>query len=299
MGLLDGKVAVITGSSRGFGLSMAEEFARQGAAVVVSSRSAEAVAQAVAGIQAGGMRAGGLTCDVSDRMQVQALAEHALATFGALDIWVNNAGLSAPYGPTIHVFPERFAQVTQTNILGTYYGSLVAMRHFLGQRQGKLINILGRGERGPQPMQNAYAASKAWIKSFTLALAKEYKDSGVGVYAFSPGMMDTEMLLDVEVVRGYEARLKSFETVVQALSQPPQTPARQAAGLASAETDGRTGLVVRTLSTGGVIAGMLRMAGNRLLKRKGRPLDIHIHAVEAAFPLAKTNPTEEKNETSV
>jgi glucose 1-dehydrogenase len=282
MGLLDGKVAVITGSSRGFGLSMAEEFARQGAAVMVSSRSAEAVAQAVAGIQAGGMRVGGLTCDVSDRMQVQALAEHALATFGALDIWVNNAGLSAPYGPTIHVFPERFAQVTQTNILGTYYGSLVAMRHFLGQ-----------------PMQNAYAASKAWIKSFTLALAKEYKDSGVGVYAFSPGMMDTEMLLDVEVVRGYEARLKSFETVVQALSQPPQTPARQAAGLASAETDGRTGLVVRTLSTGGVIAGMLRMAGNRLLKRKGRPLDIHIHAVEAAFPLAKTNPTEEKNETSV
>ena len=181
MPLLNGKTAVITGSTRGFGLSMAQEFARQGAAVVVSSRSAEAVEQAVAGLRAGGVRASGLACDVSDLAQVQALAEHAIMTFGALDVWVNNAGLSAPYGPTIHVFPERFTQVTQTNVLGTYHGSLVAMRHFLEGGGGKLINILGRGERGPQPMQNAYASSKAWIKSFTLALAEEYKDSGVGV----------------------------------------------------------------------------------------------------------------------
>lgn len=284
MALLNGKTVVITGSTRGFGLSMAQEFAHQGAAVVVLSRSQAAVEEAVAVLLAAGGRASGLACDMSDLAQVQALADHAIKTFGALDVWVNNAGMSAPYGPTIHVSSERFVQVTQTNVMGTYHGSLVAMRHFLGQRGGKLINILGRGERGPQPMQNAYAASKAWIKSFTLALAKEYKDSGVGVYAFSPGMMDTEMLLDVEVVRGFEERLKPFEAVVQALSQPPDVPARQAARLASAETDGRTGLVVRSLTTGGVIAGMLRMGVNQVLNRPGRPLDIQIHPVDAAYP---------------
>ena len=93
------------------------------------------------------------------------------------------------------------------------------------------------------------------------------------------------MLLDVEVVRGYEERLKPFEAVVQALSQPPDVPARQASRLASAETDGRTGLVVRSLTTGGVIAGMLRMGVNRVLKRPGRPLDIKIHPVDTAYPL--------------
>jgi glucose 1-dehydrogenase len=158
----------------------------------------------------------------------------------------------------------------------------------LTQGRGKLINILGRGERGPQPMQNPYAASKAWIKSFTLALADEYKDSGVGVYAFSPGMMDTEMLLEVEVVHGYEERLASFETVVQALSQPPGIPALEAARLASAETDGRTGLLRRSLTAGGAMAGFLRTGVNRLLKRPSRPVEIHIRSIDPAFPDPKT-----------
>ena len=299
MALLEGKIAVITGGTRGFGLSMAQEFTRQGAAVVVCSRSQEAVDAAVAGLQTSGARASGLACDVGQLEQVQALAEHALQTFGVLDVWVNNAGLSAPYGPTVHINPERFVQVTQANLLGTYYGSLVAMRHFLGRGSGKLINILGRGERSPVPMQNPYAASKAWIKSFTLALAEEYKDSKVGVYAFSPGMMDTDMLLEVEVVRGFEDRLKSLEAVVQALSQPPEIPARRAARLASAETDGRTGLVVRSLTTGGVIARMLRMAANRALKRPGRPLEIRIQPVESAYPVKTGLSREVSDETSL
>jgi NAD(P)-dependent dehydrogenase (short-subunit alcohol dehydrogenase family) len=298
MGQLNEKTVVITGSTRGFGLSMAQEFARQGAAVVVSSRSQSAVDSTVAGLQSAGARASGLVCDVSKLEQMQALADHALVTFDSLDVWVNSAGLSAPYGPTVHVPAEVFVQVTQTNILGTYHGSLVAMRHFLGQHGGKLINILGRGERGPQPMQNPYAASKAWVKSFTLALAEEYKDSGVGVYAFSPGMMDTDMLLDVEVVRGYEDRLKSLESVVQALSQPPQVPAQRAVLLASAETDGHTGLVVRSLTTGGVIARMLRMAANGMLKRPGRALDIQIRVVDPAYPIHTSSTLEEGNEKS-
>jgi NAD(P)-dependent dehydrogenase (short-subunit alcohol dehydrogenase family) len=148
-------------------------------------------------------------------------------------------------------------------------------------------------------MQNAYAASKAWIKSFTLALAEEYKGSGVGIYAFSPGMMDTEMLLDVEVVSGYEDRLKSFKTVVQVLSQPPQAPAAQAAWLASAGTDGRTGLLLRSLTPRWMVGHMLRLGWDRLLKRPARSLEIQIRPVEAAFPLAAADIKEVKVETSI
>ena len=135
---------------------------------------------------------------MADATQVKALADLALSRFGRLDGWVNNAGLSAPYGPTLSVPPERFLQVIQTNIVGVYNGSFVAMQHFVGQGQGKLINIFGRGDTGPQPFQNAYASSKYWVSSFTRALAKEYKDSGVEVIGYNPGLVITDLLTDVE-----------------------------------------------------------------------------------------------------
>jgi NAD(P)-dependent dehydrogenase (short-subunit alcohol dehydrogenase family) len=202
-----------------------------------------------------------------------------VGAFGGFDVWVNNAGSEAPYGPTVHQMPERFIEVTHTNILGAYYGSLVAMQKFLAQGGGKLINILGRGERGPLPMQNAYGASKAWLKNFTLALAKEYQTSGVGIFALSPGMMDTDMLLNVEVVAGFEHRLKIFDKVVQTLSQPAELPAQKAVWLASSATDGKTGLLVRELTPFKMLALSLRLLGGAR-----RPLKINIRSVPAAFP---------------
>ena len=165
---LHGKIAVITGSTRGLGLAMAHAFAAQGARVVVSSRNAAAVTSAVTALRSAGGQASGQVCDVAELGQVRALMEHARSTFGVPDLWLNNAGLSAPYGPTVKVPPERFLQVLGTNVLGTYHGSLVAMEQLVLRRSGKLINLLGRGDRRPVPKQNAYASSKAWIRSFTL-----------------------------------------------------------------------------------------------------------------------------------
>jgi len=284
MSELDGKTAVVTGGTRGFGLAVAQAFACAGANVVICSRSPQAVAQAVDSLRALDVQAGGFACDVSDLDKVQALAKYATATFGGFDVWVNNAGISPPYGPTIHVQPEAFVRATQINMLGTYYGSLVAMRAFLALGKGKLINVLGVGDRKPQPMQNAYASSKAWILNFTKALAEEYKDSGVGVFAFNPGMMDTDLLLDVEVVQGYEKRLDALDTVMRILSQQPEVPARKAVWLASAETDGRTGLVVREMTSLKMLRGALGELTRRLLRRPGRPIDIQVTPVAAAFP---------------
>lgn len=268
MGSLENKVAVITGSTRGLGLAIAQAYAREGASVVAASRSAESVQKVVDSLQSQGARASGIACDVGELSQVEALAAHALDAFGQFDIWVNNAGISAPYGPTIHVQPEAFVRTVQTNVLGTYHGSIVAMQHFLPKGAGKLINILGRGSREPSPMQNAYAASKAWIRNFTLTLAREYKNSGVGIFAFNPGMMRTELLTRVEVVAGYEASLNPLATIIRMWATPPQAPARKAVWLASAATDGRTGLEVREMTairlSGGLLAeGLRRLAGKK------------------------------------
>jgi len=278
------KVAVITGATRGLGLAIAHAYGREGAAVVIASRSTEAVDEAVASLRAEGIQASGRPCDVADLAQVEALAGHAREAFGRLDIWVNNAGTAGIYGPTAHITAEAFTQVLQTNILGVYHGSLVAMRHFVPQGRGKLINVLGMGARRPAPLQNAYGSSKAWVRSFTLALAKEYADSGVGVFAFHPGMMRTAMLQRVDVIAGCEERLKVFETIVRMWANPPEVPARRAVWLASSATDGRTGLEVQATAAFHLLRGALRELWRRLLRRPGEPLEITIRTV----PPAKT-----------
>ncbi|MGE5138968.1 MAG: SDR family NAD(P)-dependent oxidoreductase [Rudaea sp.] len=283
MGLLDNRVAVITGGTRGFGLAVARAYAREGAAVVVTSRSEESVRQAVEMLRAQNGRASGIACDVSDLQQVRALSGHAHATFGPIDIWLNNAGLAGVYGPTMHVAPASFVSVTETNILGTYYGSLVAMQEFLARGRGKLINVTGRGAEGPVPLQNAYASSKAWIKSFTLALAREYKESGIGVFLLAPGMMTTEMLTQVEVVEGYEARLRVMPTILRMWASSPEVPAERAVWLASPSTDGKTGIQAKEMTPLRMIGGMVGEGLRRLRGRGDAPIQVGIKPVPPAI----------------
>lgn len=281
---LKDKIAVITGSTRGFGLAIAKAYGEAGAVVIVSSRTKKAVDNSVDMLKTAGFRAGGHVCDVAHLDQVKALQQYVLDTFGGVDIWVNNAGIAGPYGPTIHLDPEVFEAVTRINVLGTYHGSLVAMRHFLAEGHGTLINVLGRGARRPTPFQNAYASSKAWIKSFTLALAQEYEEHGVRVLAYNPGMMFTDLLLDVEVIEGYRERLDVFETIVRMWAQDPRVPARTMVRLAAGSA-GRSGAVVREMRLPTMIWGALREGLRRLFHRETEPLDMEIETTPAAFRL--------------
>jgi NAD(P)-dependent dehydrogenase (short-subunit alcohol dehydrogenase family) len=284
-GLLAAKVVVITGGTRGLGLAIAQAYAREGAAVVVASRTPSSVEQAVIDLNNEGLQASGQPCDVADLPQLEELAKHTLNTFGRLDVWVNNAGLSAAHGPTIDVPPEEVTQVIQTNILGAYHGSLVALRHFLLQGKGKLINVLGRGARQPVPYGNAYAASKAWLRSFTLALAKEYKDSGVGVYTFNPGLVDTDLLRKFRVIAGYEERAKLLKMVMRMWAKPPQVAARKALWIASDATDGRTGLDINLLGPAALVSGALREGARHLLRRPAPAIELNVISVPAALNL--------------
>jgi NAD(P)-dependent dehydrogenase (short-subunit alcohol dehydrogenase family) len=284
MELLAGKTAVITGGTRGFGLAIANLFGSEGAAVVVASRSAEAVEQAVAQLRQSGIRAAGQPCDVGQYEQVQGLVGLALREFGRLDIWVNNAAGVAPYGPTMAARREDFQRVIGSNISGVLNGSYAAMAHFLPAKNGKLINILGRGYNQPAPLQNAYGASKAWIRSFTLALAGETRLSGVGVYAINPGMMVTELLTNVEVLEGYEEKLKVMDTVVRMWALEPEIPARKVLWLASSATDGKTGLLISLTNPVTFLLGAVKEGLRRLSGRRAAPGTVKIKVIPASGP---------------
>ncbi len=292
MGALDGKVAVVTGSTRGLGLAIARAYAREGAAVVLCGRSRAELEQAVAEMTAHRQRASALVADVGELAEVKRVAAHAVATYGKLDVWVNNAGVAGVFGPTASLDPAVMARGVRTNILGVYYGSLVAIQQFQAQGTGgKLINMLGRGDRKPVRLQNAYAPTKAWVRSFTAALAKEYGGTGIGVYMLNPGLMDTALLRQVTVVRGFEEKVKPLATVMRLWANPPEVPAETAVWLASSATDGKTGVEKHTLTTAGILGGLLREAGRRALRRPAPEIALDIRAVEP-YDVWATDPAE-------
>ncbi len=279
MGVLSGKTAVVTGGTRGLGLAIATAFARAGADVVVASRSQKSVDEAVRRLKDEGAQAAGLPVNVADLGQVQGLANLALGKFGRLDIWVNNAGVAGPYGPTLDSDPRIFDQVVDTNIRGVYNGSWTAMRHFVGERSGKLINLLGRGYDAPVPWQNAYSSSKAWVRSFTMALAEETRGSGVGIFAFNPGMVLTDLLTDVEVIEGSEEKLKRFPYIVRLLASPPERPARKVVWIASPATDGKTGRLIGNSSLLTIYGYLICEGLRQMRKEQGADQEIRMRTV--------------------
>ena len=148
--------------------------------------------------------------------------------------------------------------------------------------RGKLINVVGRGEKQPVPLQNAYASSKAWLRNFTVSMAKEYKASGVGIYSFNPGLVLTDMLSQVEAMEGYAEKLRPLETVSRMWGNPPEVPAARAVWLASAATDGKTGLEINVLSPQVMVRGLLRELKLRLT-RQVPPTALQVEVVPSAL----------------
>ncbi len=280
---LEGKTAVITGGSRGLGLSVALAYAQEGAAVVIGSRSAGSVEKSVELIRSQGGRAEGQACDVSDLDQIRELAKLSVAKFGSLDIWVNNAGLSCPIGPTAQIPPEYVDPLIDTNIRGVYYGSYVAIHHFLASGSGKLINLLGRGYKSSTPNFNPYGAAKSWVYAFTKGLVKEYKDCGFEIFLFHPGLVKSDMMGHLSFVEGHVTQnMKVFQVIAPMFSLEPDVSAEKAVWLASAETDGKSGLMVNLLSPKVMLGGALREGWRRIIRKPTPLMDIKITEVPEA-----------------
>jgi glucose 1-dehydrogenase len=252
--------------------------------VVLAARSKQDIEGIAAELCSEGHMAVAFVCDVSDPDQLEALAYFAIQTYGHFDIWVNNAGVAGPYGATFDLAPEQFLGVLRTNMFGVYHGSRLAMRHFLPRNTGKLINILGAGSRKPAPNQNAYGSTKTWIRVFTLALAKEYQKSGVGVFALQPGLMDTDLLTEVVTFQEHEKRLRGFMPfLVRAGGKKPEVAARKVLWLASSATDGKTGLELRLGSTFSFLLGFLGEGLRSLLRLPARPVEMNVKVIPSAF----------------
>lgn len=183
---------VVTGSTKGIGRGLAEEFIRRGYNVTVSSRS-QADAERVAAqlTEMGPGKATGIACDVSIKTQVQSLWDHAAATFGAVDIWINNAGYATGRF-FVHELPENLVHtLIDSNLKGAVFGSQVAIAGMLKQNHGALYNMLGGSFQGKRltPKMGVYSATKSGIWRLTMYLLEEYKDKGLMIGSISPGML--------------------------------------------------------------------------------------------------------------
>jgi 3-oxoacyl-[acyl-carrier protein] reductase len=194
--MLQGKIAVVTGSSRGIGAAIARELAAQGAIVVLNHRDSAAQAEAVvAEIGAAGGQAVALQADVSSFAEAQRLIKETVDRFGRVDILVNNAGTTRDM--LIMMMPEAdWDLVIQTNLKSAFNCSKAAIRPMMKQRSGRIINITSVSGLAGQAGQTNYSASKAGMIGFTKALAKEVGPRGVTVNAIAPGFVPT-VLTDV------------------------------------------------------------------------------------------------------
>jgi len=172
------KVIVLTGASSGFGKGAALELARKGAKLVLAARRMELLEELANECNAEGGEAIACSTDVSRRPEVERLAGAALAAFGRVDVWINNAGVGA-LGRFERVPLEVHEQVIATNLLGTVYGSYCAYRQFLAQGNGVLINVASELGFATVPYYTSYAAAKHGIVGFTGSLRQEVKENGI------------------------------------------------------------------------------------------------------------------------
>ena len=191
--MLTGKIAVVTGASRGIGRAIALKLASEGAAVIVNYNGSEEKALEVKQeIEAAGGRADICQCDVSDYGKCEGFIAEIIKEYGQIDILVNNAGITRD-GLLMKMSEEDFDKVLKTNLKGAFNTIRFASRQMLKQRKGRIINMASVvGVTGNAGQAN-YAASKAGIIGLTKAAARELASRGVTVNAIAPGFIETDM----------------------------------------------------------------------------------------------------------
>ena len=216
---LNGQVAIITGSSRGIGRSIAEEMAKAGARVVVSSRKAEACETVVAAIRSAGGEAIATPCNVSDKTQLQGLVDSALKTWGRLDILVCNAAVNPYYGPMATMPEDAYDKVMNCNVKSNFLLCNMAAPHMAANRNGSIIIISSIGGNQGSATLAAYGISKAADFALTKNLAIEWGPQGIRANCIAPGLIKTDFS---RALWGNAKLLKNVEegTPVRRIGQP-------------------------------------------------------------------------------
>ena len=197
---LNNKVAIITGASKGIGKGIAIAYAKEGATVILASRSMDLLSAIADGINNNGGQALAVKVDVRRSESIQAVVDTAVERFGRLDIMVNNAGISMAH-PSEELAPEDWVRAVETDLSGVFYGCQSAGRQMMIQGGGCIINITSVYGIVAAPLRAAYCSSKAAANMLTKVLASEWAAKKIRVNAIAPGYIRTELVMGL-VERG-------------------------------------------------------------------------------------------------
>lgn len=251
--VLQDKVAIVTGASRGLGLEIAKLYLEAGARVAMCARDGAALKRACVALTpfaSSGEAPLALAADVSVKQDVCEVVEAAVGRYGRIDILVNNAGIYGPKGTIDEVDWREWIQAIEINLYGSVLMCRAVLPHLRVCGRGKVVQLSGGGATNPLPRLSAYAVSKAAIIRFVETLAEEVRSENIDVNAIAPGALNTQMLEEI-LAAGPEKVGDDF--YARALKQkndggaPLSRGAELALFLASAASDGITGKLISAM----------------------------------------------------
>lgn len=255
---LHGKVALVTGSAQGIGRGIALRLAQDGADICLVDQKADKLSQVAAEIEARGRKATTVVADVTDRDQVFAAVEHAEKTLGGFDIMINNAGI-AQVQALCDVTKEELDRIFAINVYGVLWGIQAAAAKFRARKQrGKIISASSIAGHDAFALIGVYSATKFAVRALTQAAARELAPEGITVNAYCPGVVGTDMWLEIDAgfakltgAASGETYRKYCEGIALGRPETPEDVACLVSYLAGPDSDYMTGQAV--LIDGGMV----------------------------------------------
>jgi NAD(P)-dependent dehydrogenase (short-subunit alcohol dehydrogenase family) len=233
---LAGKVAIVTGASRGIGAAAALALGEAGASVVLAARTVEQAEANARQIDAAGGKAVTMMCDVSDYAACQRLVHETTRHFGPPDVLVNNAGVIEPIGMVGETDPTEWARSIEINLIGAYYAIRAVLPGMIERGRGDIINVSSGAALRPQEGWSAYCAGKAGLAMLTRSIDLEHRAAGIRVFGFQPGTTDTDMQVTIRA-----SGINMVSKIPREQLTPVAHPARAIVYLCTREADDLAG----------------------------------------------------------
>ncbi|MCK4925837.1 SDR family oxidoreductase [Candidatus Aerophobetes bacterium] len=249
---LEGKVALVTGGGKGLGRAISLAFAREGADVAMAARTKSPLEETAEEIRKMGRRAYPFVADISDEDQVNEFVSSAVSYLGRIDILVNNTGIAGPTVPVANLAMEDWDRVLAVNLTGAYLCAKAALKHMIKNKSGNILNISSTAGIKGLWRRAPYVVSKSGILGLTKTLALEVGVHGIRVNAICPGPVEGERMDRVFRARAKAmgispdmARKRAMDEAALRRLVSPEEVARTAVFLASSDSEGITGQVIR------------------------------------------------------